>query len=102
MCSFFCDLLKSGSNKSKENEFFVDNDNESYNDKCDDKGDGEYFLDQGEFADVNEVDKVEVEVDVDVAIFRAKNIQDENFRFLIDIDSDDVFNDVANDDIQNT
>ena len=93
MRSFFYDLLKSEHHKSKEKEFVVDDDNESSNDKCDDESDGEYFSNQGHFA--------EVEVEADVAISKVENIQDEDSKSILDIDSDNIFSDVANDDIQN-
>ena len=76
-----------------------DDDNESDNDKYDDESDGEYFPDQGDFADVNEANEVEVGADVDIS--EAENIQDEHSRSLVDIDFDEVFSDVANDDTQN-
>ena len=42
----------------------VDDDNESYNDKCDNESDREYFPDQDDFSDVTKIDEVEVEADV--------------------------------------
>ena len=82
-----------------EKGFVGDDDNESDNDKYDDESDGEYFPDQGDFADVNEVNEVEVGADVDIS--EAENIQNDHSRSLVDIDADDVFSDVANDDTQN-
>ena len=76
-----------------------DDDNEYDNDKYDDESDEEYFPDQDDFADVNEIDEVEIRADVDIS--EAENIQDEHSRSLVDIDFDEVFSDVANDDTQN-
>ena len=66
----------------------------SFNEECDDENDGKYFLDQGDFVNVDEVR-------ADAVISRTENIQYKDSRSLVGIDFDYIFIEVANVDIQN-